>query len=88
MKRLSLLILAVVLVGCSSAPIVPKWPAVPEDLKVTCPDLKEVDPKNDKLSVIVEVVTDNYKQYYDCKAKVDDWIEWYNGQQKIWEKLK
>jgi hypothetical protein len=88
MKKLALLILAVTLVGCSTAPIVPKWPAVPDDLKQACPDLSTVDPLNDKLSVVVESVADNYKQYYDCKAKVNDWIEWYQGQQKIWEKLK
>ena len=88
MKKLALLITVLILTGCQSVPVVPKWPDVPEDLKQACPDLKEVDPKNDKLSVIVEVVTDNYKQYYDCKAKVDDWIVWYQGQQKIWEKLK
>ena len=88
MKKLALLILAVTLVGCSTAPIVPKWPAVPDDLKQACPDLNTVDPSNDKLSVVIESVADNYKQYYDCKAKVNDWIEWYQGQQKIWEKLK
>jgi hypothetical protein len=88
MKKLALLALALALVGCSTAPIVPKWPAVPEDFKQACPDLKTVDPENDKLSVVVETVADNYKQYYDCKASVDGWIEWYNGQQKIWEKLK
>lgn len=88
MKRLALLILAVTLVGCSTAPVIPKWPDVPKDLMEACPDLKTVDPQNDKLSVIIETVTDNYKQYYDCKAKVDDWITWYKGQQKIWETLK
>lgn len=88
MKKLAVLITAIFLAGCQSVPVIPKWPEVPEDLKQTCPDLKTVDPNNDKLSTIVEVVTDNYKQYYDCKAKVDDWIEWYKGQQKIWDKLK
>lgn len=87
MKKLVLLAL-LALAGCSTAPIVPKWPEVPAELKQTCPDLKTVEVDNDKLSVIVETVADNYKQYYDCKATVDDWITWYNGQQKIWEKLK
>ena len=87
MKKLVLLIL-LALAGCSTAPIVPKWPEVPAELKQACPDLKTVEADNDKLSVIVETVADNYKQYYDCKATVDDWITWYNGQQKIWEKLK
>jgi hypothetical protein len=88
MKKLAILITAVFLAGCQSVPIVPKWPDVPEDLQKACPDLKTVDPQNDKLSVVLDTVADNYKEYYDCKAKVDDWITWYKGQQKIWETLK
>ena len=88
MKKLALLITVLFLAGCQSVPVVPKWPDAPKELLEACPDLKTVDPKNDKLSTILESVTDNYKQYYDCKANVDDWIEWYKGQQKIWETLK
>lgn len=88
MKHLALLTLAALLVGCTSVPVVPKWPDVPKELLESCPDLKTVDATNDKLSVVVETVADNYKQYYDCKAKADDWATWYKGQQKIWETLK
>lgn len=89
MKRLALLLPVVLLTGClATAPVVPKWPEVPAELLTACPDLKTVDPNNTQLSTVVEVVTDNYKQYYDCKAKVDDWITWYKGQQQIWETLK
>jgi len=89
MKRLALLLPAILLTGClATAPVVPKWPDVPKDLLEACPDLKTVDPANEKLSVVIDTVADNYKQYYDCRAKVDDWITWYKGQQKIWETLK
>ena len=88
MKKLAILLTVIILAGCQSVPIVPKWPDVPEDLKTACPDLKTVDPQNDKLSAVLDTVADNYHQYYDCKAKVDDWITWYKGQQKIWETLK
>lgn len=74
--------------GCTTAPVVPKWPDVPKELLVACPDLKTVDPKNQQLSVIVDTVADNYKEYYDCKSKVDDWVTWYKGQQEIWKTLK
>jgi hypothetical protein len=75
--------------GClATVPVVPKWPDVPKELLVSCPDLKTLDPKNDKLSGIVETVTDNYKEYYECKDSVDGWIMWYNGQQEIWKTLK
>ncbi len=89
MKRLALLLPAILLTGClATAPVVPKWPEVPKELLEACPDLKTVDPKNDKLSLIVDTVADNYKEYYECKSKVDDWVTWYKGQQKLWETLK
>ena len=68
--------------------MVPKWPEVPTELLQACPDLKTVDPKNDKLSVLVETVADNYKEYSGCKDKVDDWVTWYKGQQDLWKSLK
>lgn len=88
MKLLAILITVVALTACQSVPVVPKWPDVPEELLKECSDLKPVDANNEKLSVILDTVTDNYKQYYDCKSDKKDWIEWYKGQQKIWEKLK
>ena len=86
MRKLLLLIPTIILTGCLKDPVPVKqvWPTVPKELLEACPDLKQVDPKVDKLSDIIEVVTDNYAQYYDCTAKVDDWIIWYNGQQKIY----
>jgi hypothetical protein len=89
MKRLGLLISAILLTGCmSTAPIIPKWPDVPADLLESCPDLKTVDPTNNKLSTLLDTVADNYKEYYSCKDKVDDWVTWYKEQQKLWKTLK
>ena len=89
MKRLVLLLPTILLTGClATAPVVPKCPEVPKELLEACPDLKTVDPKNDKLSAIVDTVADNYSEYYECKSKVDDWVTWYKGQQKLWETLK
>lgn len=86
MKYLVLLA-PLLLAGCLSKPVPIKqvWPDVPKELLEACPDLKLLDPKTDKLSDIVAVVSDNYSTYYDCKARVDDWIVWYNGQKKIYE---
>jgi hypothetical protein len=86
--RYSVILLVLCLTGCAAAPIVPKWPDVPKELLESCPDLKTVDPNNDKLSAIVDTVADNYQQYYGCKDKVDDWATWYRSQQEIWKTLK
>jgi len=72
----------------ASAPVAPKWPEVPKELLEACPDLKTVDINNQQISVLVEVVADNYKEYYGCKDKVDDWITWYKSQQGFWKTLK
>lgn len=76
------------LTGClfkQPVPVKQVWPDVPKELLEACPDLKKVEPNTTKLSDIISVVSDNYATYYDCKAKVDDWIIWYNGQKKIYD---
>jgi hypothetical protein len=86
MKRL--IIVAVLLItGCTSVPVIPKFPDVPKDMLVSCPDLKLV-PETTKLSEVLPVVVDNYGQYYTCKDSIDSWIDWYNSQKKIFDNIK
>jgi hypothetical protein len=88
MKKLLLLIpLVFVLTGCLDDPLVSDFPDVPKELKEACPALKQVDPKTTKLSVIVDSVIDNYSTYHECQIKVDEWIEWYNTQKKIYDNI-
>lgn len=85
--RYTLLLAPLLLTGClfkDPVPVKQVWPDVPKELLEACPDLKLVDPKVDKLSDIIGVVSENYAQYYDCKSKVDDWVTWYQGQKKIY----
>lgn len=89
MKRLMLLVPSLFLTGCllkDPVPVKQVWPDVPKELLEACPDLKTVDPNTKKLSDILDVVADNYSQYYACKSKIDDWILWYNENKKIYEK--
>ena len=89
MKRLFLILTILSLVGCSTAvPIVMKFPDVPKDMLIACPDLKTVDPETKKLSTVIDVVVDNYGTYYNCKATNDDWIEWYKTQKQIFDSIK
>jgi len=90
MKKLLLILICLIsLVGCKSnaVPVTMKFPEVPTDLKVACPDLATLDPKTTKLSDLLEVVTDNYSTYHECRSRVDDWIEWYNSQKAIFDKV-
>jgi hypothetical protein len=86
MKRL--IVIAVLLItGCSSVPVTVKFPDVPKDMLEACPDLKLV-PETTKLSEVLPVVVDNYGQYYGCKDTVDNWIDWYKSQKKIFDSVK
>lgn len=84
-----LLILSLLLTGCSTTvPVKRTFPAVPEELTVSCPDLKEVPEGTTELSGVLAVVTDNYAQYKECAIKVDLWTEWYKDQKKIFDEVK
>jgi hypothetical protein len=89
MNRLAIILPFMLLAGCATpVPVTPKWPPVPAEFLSSCPDLKTIDPKNDKISAFVETVADNYNQYYQCGDKVNSWILWYNEQQKLWKTIK
>lgn len=89
MKKLATLLLVVLLSGCATSVAVKmKFPDVPTDLTTACPDLQQVDPATTKLSEIVSTVSANYEQYYICKDRVDNWIDWYNTQKKIFDSIK
>jgi hypothetical protein len=83
------LLILITLVGCKTAPVVvsPKFPDVPEELIKPCPDLALIDEKVEKLSQVMIIVSSNYSQYYDCKVQIDNWIEWYNMQRDIQNKI-
>ena len=88
MKRLLILLTAIMLTGCfGTAPVNRHFPGVPEDLMAACPDLKET-PSTTKLSEVVGVVVVNYGQYHECRIKVYGWIEWYKTQKSIFESVK
>jgi hypothetical protein len=88
MKKL-LIPALLMLSGCSTVPtpITVKWPDVSAEFLSSCPDLKQTPPTA-KLSDVLPVIVDNYKEYYGCQAKVDGWIEWYKAQKKISDSLE
>ena len=88
MKRLLLVLPVILLSGClTTTPVKRNFPEVPQELMEACPDLKQTQP-TEKLSDVLKVVTDNYAQYHECRAKVDIWIEWYKTQKDIFDSVK
>ncbi len=84
--KIFLLIIPILLTGClATAPVKQKFPDVPPELMVACPELKEIEPTN-KLSDVVKVVAENYGRYHECSIKSDVWIEWYKTQKDIFNR--
>lgn len=88
MKRLIIILSTVLLTGCYDNFVERKFPEVVEDLKSACPLLAQVDPNTTKISEVVDSVVVNYSTYYECKVKVDAWIDWYNTQRANFESVK
>ena len=82
------LLLVLLLSGCSTTvPVVAKFPDVPPQLLIKCPQLNKLN-EEPKLSDIAKTVTINYATYYECAVKHDGLVEWYQVQKKIFEGLK
>ena len=82
-----ILMLPLLLIGCKAIPVKMNFPDAPAEMKVACPDLKQVK-ENAEMSDVLEVVTANYAQYHECKNKVDAWIEWHKQQKQISDSIK
>ena len=88
MKRLLLVFPIILLSGCLiTTPVKRNFPEVPKEIMEACLDLQQTEP-TEKLSEVLKVVVNNYGQYYECKIKVDTWMEWYKTQKQIFESVK
>ena len=83
-----LLISVMLLQACSTAvPLTAKFPEHPGKMSLeACPSLQKLSPDT-KLSDVSKTVTVNYTTYYECAIKLDSWIEWYQVQRNIFEKV-
>ena len=88
MDKIKYFLLVLILTGCSTTvPVTAKFPDVPERLLVKCPQLEKLE-NEAKLSDISKTVTNNYTAYYECAVKHDAFVEWYNIQKNIFDKVK
>lgn len=86
--KYTILLLPLFLTGCfKSIPVKMSFPDAPAEMKVACPELKEVK-DNAEMSDILQVVTANYATYHECKNKVNAWIEWHKLQKQISDSVK
>ena len=91
MTRLLLLIPTALLTGClaTGVPVASKFPqpTSPEMLE-DCPELKLIKDNTEKLTDVMDVVADNYKEYHLCRSKTADWIKWYKKQKQNFDSIK
>lgn len=80
--------LSLLLMGCASPPVIPKFPDPPEKAGAmeNCPDLQKIN-EDAKLSDISKTITVNYGTYYECAVKSDIWIEWYKTNKDMFSKI-
>jgi len=85
-------LLLILMSGCSTVvPVTVKFPDAPDRIntrriKIRCPQLKTLN-EEAKLSDVAKTITENYTTYYECAVRNDTWIEWYETQKIIFEKL-
>jgi hypothetical protein len=83
------LLVALLLTGCSTlVPVTQKFPELPSELVVECPNLKQLPAETSKLSDVVSNVSENYGTYYECQARKEAWVEWYKAQKQIYDGVK
>jgi hypothetical protein len=89
MKKFLLVLLVATITGCTTAPVIVKFPEVPETLTQPASKLTPLDTsKKIELSDIIENANENAGKYYELREKYNAWIEWYNSQKKIFESVK
>jgi phage FluMu protein Com len=87
MNKFLAMALLILMSGCSTVvPVTVKFPDAPDRIKIKCPQLKTLN-EGAKLSDIAKTITENYTMYYECAVRNDAWIEWYETQKIIFEKL-
>jgi hypothetical protein len=87
MNKYLALFLLILMSGCSTVvPVTVKFPDAPDRIKIRCPQLKTLN-EEAKLSDVAKTITENYTTYYECAVRNDTWIEWYETQKIIFEKL-
>lgn len=81
--RVVALLSTLLLSGCLAT--APKFPDIPSELRTGCPELNEVANGTKELSTVLDTVVVNYGTYYECRVKVDAWLEWHKSQKKIFD---
>jgi len=82
------IILAFLMTGCSTTvPVTARFPDAPVLILEKCPPLKTIEGEKVSITDLIKTVTQNYTTYYECAEKNNAWVEWYQTQKPIFEKV-
>jgi hypothetical protein len=87
MKSLLYIVCTLLVVGCTTVPVVQKFPSAPATLIKPALPLKET-PAGSSASQIFDIVIDNYGTYNEVAAELTGWQKWYEEQKKIFDSVK
>lgn len=85
--RVLYILLLPLLTGCITVPVKHAMPELPPELVEKCPPLKQLGEGETRLTELLKVVTENYTIYYECSAKNESLVDWYDRQKKIHDKV-
>jgi hypothetical protein len=80
-----LILVSMLLSGCSIFRINQKFPEAPIELTSKCLPLNEAVRGTEPSKALLNTITQNYSQYAECAARVDGWNEWYARQKLIFK---
>ena len=86
--KLFVLVIFITLAGCSTTvPVTARFPDAPVLILEKCPPLKTIEGEKVSITDLIKTVTQNYTTYYECAEKNNAWVEWYQTQKPIFEKV-
>lgn len=84
MKKLLIISLITMLVGCVAVPVTQNFPRASDTLQVPPPALKEI-PADSTASQVFDIVIENYGTYNEVANQLRGWQLWYIEQKKIFD---
>lgn len=84
--KTTVILLAILLAGCTTVPVKQEWPELPKELAEPCGTLKLLEGDKVVLSKLLETVATNYGMFHQCSLQHGNLVEWYKKQAEIYKK--
>lgn len=86
--KYTILLFTLLTTGCTYIPVKLDFPDAPKTLLEKCDDLKTINTDVVTVSELLKIITHNYIKYHECAVKQEAWVDWYDRQRKIFERMQ